>query len=97
MRDMALKAEIRSRLPYCPGMYVDEIADRLTTRTIPAALLPQEITRMAEAVIRHQLTDYDSLRTTHALSVDEARLIVESEVADWLSAWRCKPDKQHQR
>jgi hypothetical protein len=97
MKHAALKAEIRSRLPHCPGMFVDEITDRLTTRTIPTALLPQEIIRMAEAVIRHQLTNYDALRTTHSLSVDEARLIVAPEVSDWLSAWRNKPDKQSQR
>jgi hypothetical protein len=97
MTGAALKAEIRKQLPHCPGMYVDEIADRLLPRALPAPVLRQEISRMAEAVIRHQLTDYDGLRTTHGLSPEEARLIVAAEVSDWLSAWLGKPDQQGHR
>jgi hypothetical protein len=94
MNRAALKAAVRKQLPHCPGMYVDEIVERLVTRVVPAALLPQEIMRMAQAVIRHQLTDYDSLRTTHEVSSEEARHIVAPEIADWLSAWQSRPDKQ---
>jgi hypothetical protein len=94
MTGAALKAAVRKQLPQCPGMYVDEIVERLITRAVPAALLPQEITRMAQAVIRHQLTNYDGLRTTHGLSPEEARLIVAPDIVEWLSAWQSRPDKQ---
>ncbi len=83
-----LKAFVRAQYPRCPGMYVDEIAERLVRRQILPALAAREIEAMAEAVIRHQLTDYDLLRTRHSLAPEEARASVADEIADWLREWR---------
>ncbi len=83
-----LKILVRALYPRCPGMYVEEIAERLLPRDILPALARREIEAMAEAVIRHQLTDYDQLRTRHDLMPDEAAAIVADEIADWLREWR---------
>lgn len=42
---------------------------------------------MLAAVIRHQLTDYDSLITNAGLTREEALCIVQPEIDDWLTAW----------
>jgi hypothetical protein len=83
-----LKHLVRTHFPHCPGMYIDEISERLAGRDCPAAFLKQEIAAMAEAVIRHQLTDYDRLRTAFGMPPEEARLIVTPEISDWLASWR---------
>ena len=78
---------VLARLPACPGYYRDEIAERLAARGIPPGLERQAVEEMARSVVRHQLTDYDALLTEHTLSREEARQIVEPEVADWLAEW----------
>jgi hypothetical protein len=83
----ALKAEIKIALPGCPGFYVDEIAERLSARPIIAQRLKADIVAMAQSVIRHQLTEYDALRTRHELTREEARLIVQPEIEVWFSQW----------
>lgn len=80
-------AQVRARFPSCPGYYRDEIAERLAARGVPPGLERQAVEEMARSVIRHQLTDYDALLTEHTLSREEARQIVEPEVADWLAEW----------
>jgi hypothetical protein len=84
----ALKQHVRAQFPRCPGLYVSEIAGRLAGRDCPPAFLKQEIAMMAEAVIRHQLTDYDRLRTTSQMTPEEARLVVADEISDWLADWQ---------
>jgi hypothetical protein len=88
MDSAALRPLVRAQYPRCPGMYVAEIADRLAGRECPVTFLKQEIAMMAEAVIRHQLTDYDQLRTRFELSPEEARLAVADEISDWLAEWQ---------
>jgi hypothetical protein len=83
-----LKLSVRARYSNCPGMYVEDVAARLQARLFLPGLLTREMDAMVESVIRHQLTDYDRLRTTHELTREEARLSVADEVADWLARWR---------
>ncbi|MCH8685550.1 DUF2293 domain-containing protein [Pedomonas mirosovicensis] len=79
---------VRARFPACPGYFRDEIAERLAVRLVPPGLERQAVEEMARSVIRHQLTDYDSLLAEHTLSREEARQIVEMEVEDWLAEWQ---------
>ncbi len=88
MDQQQLKRLIRVQFPHCPGMYVEDIAERLERRGILPGLERKEIDAMAAAVIRHQLTDYDRLRTTHDLAPEEAEAIVADEISDWLGTWR---------
>jgi hypothetical protein len=87
MQRAALKAEVKIVLPACPGFYVDEIVERLSARPIIAQRLKIDIISMAQSVIRHQLTEYDALRTRHELTPEEARLIVQPEIEDWFGQW----------
>lgn len=83
-----LAALVRIRLPRCPGLYRDEIVRRLAATPCPPDLEHKVVEEMARAVIRHQLTDYDRLMQTHGLTRDEARIVVDEEVAEWLAEWR---------
>jgi hypothetical protein len=88
MNRAAVKAAVRAQLPRCPGLYADEIAERLAERALIPQRLAHDILAMANSVIRHQLTDYDALRTRHELTPEEARFIVQPEVDGWLEQWR---------
>ncbi len=84
----AWKIRVKAWLPQTPGLYVEEIARRLAERNVPQGREHHAIEDMAAAVIRHQLTDYDKLWSQHGLAPDEAALVVEDEVEDWLAQWR---------
>ena len=84
---MAWAGKVRALLPRCPGYYVDEIGLRLSTQDVPPALEKQAMLGMAEAVIRHQLTDYDTLTKNFGLLPDEAKLAIADEVNDTLAEW----------
>jgi hypothetical protein len=87
--DFALwKARVKGWLPGTPGLYAEEIARRLAERQVPPGREHHAIEDMACAVIRHQLTDYDSLWSRHELTPEEAEQIVEVEVEDWLAQWK---------
>ncbi len=90
MNRAALKAAVRAQFPGCPGLYADEISERLSSRALLIQRLAHDIEAMANSVIRHQLTDYDALRTRHELTPEEARLIVQPEIDCWLKRWRAK-------
>ena len=91
MTDVALwKARVRGWYPAAPGLYVEEIAERLASRAVPPGLEKQSIEDMAAAVVRHQLTDYDDLWSRLELTPEEALVIVEDEVEEWLARWREK-------
>lgn len=83
-----LKQQVRTQFPKCPGLYVDEVAERLAKRRQMPGLQRSDIEAMVAAVIRHQLTDYDRLRTSHELTPEEAAACVDGEVADWIDSWR---------
>lgn len=81
---------LRQRYPRCPGLYRDEVLGRLGTRPCPphAKLAARLLDDMVRAVVRHQLTDYDALRTRHSLTPDEAAAIVAAEIDEMLTDWR---------
>ncbi len=78
---------VRQYLPRSPGFYVDEIALRLATQTVPDALHSHAVISMAEDVVRHQLTDYDELTKVHGLLPEEARAVVAEEIAEVMAEW----------
>lgn len=82
---------VRALFPGCPGYYRDEVAERLAARTVLPGLERQAVEEMVRSVIRHQLTDYDSLLAEHTLTREDARQIVEAEVEDWLAEWQRRP------
>jgi hypothetical protein len=89
MSDMPLwKVRVKAWLPNTPGLYVEEIARRLAERTVPPGREHHAIEEMACAVVRHQLTDYDKLWSQHELTPEEAAIVVEDEIEEWLSQWR---------
>ncbi len=87
--DFALwKTRTKAWLPRMPGMYAEEVARHLAERAVPPGLEHHAIEDMTRSVIRHQLTDYDSLWSRHELTPDEAADIVADEIEDWLNQWR---------
>jgi hypothetical protein len=84
----ALDEAIKARFPRAPGLYREEAARRLAGRDVPAPLLGLAIDAMVESVIRHQLTDYDALRSRHGLTPEEAAQAVAEDIADMLADWR---------
>lgn len=84
----ALALLVRRLLPRCPGLYREEIVRRLAGRPLAPRRESDAVLEMARAVIRHQLTDYDSLWSRHGLDPEEARLAVAGEIDDQLADWR---------
>jgi hypothetical protein len=81
---------LRQRYPRCPGFFRDEILQRLAERPCPPErkLAARMLDDMAAAVVRHQLTDYDRLRTAHGLTRAEAADITAADITEQLADWR---------
>jgi hypothetical protein len=79
---------LKKQAPLCPGLYREAVVQRLAGRFVPKGLEHQAVADMLESVIRHQLTDYDQLRTRYGLSSKEAKIAVAPEIADYLAEWQ---------
>jgi hypothetical protein len=79
---------LKQHVPFCPGLYRAEVVERLAGRDVPAFLARQHVLDMLRSVIRHQLTDYDQLRTRYGLTCAEAQAAVAQEIADYIAQWQ---------
>jgi hypothetical protein len=72
--------------PHAPNYIRVEVLMRLEGRSLLDG--SKQVEAMTEAVVRHQFTGYDALRTQHAMTPEEARLIVADEISDLMNEWR---------
>jgi len=98
--EAAVKAHIARHHPLCPEEVRQALVARIIDRDWRDVSLGRAFGIVSNAYVRHQLTDYERLLKVHGLNREEARLIIQAEVADAIATWggaaRClTPDRAH--
>ena len=82
-----LRAHIDRHHPLCPEEIRRALIERIVSRDWTGRRIGEAVGIMATTFVRHNLTDYDRLRKVGRLRRDEARLVVQGEVADIVASW----------
>lgn len=80
---------LRSRHGNCPAEVAQQLTDELATREWETPLtLGMAFGLLAQAKVRHTMTDYDRLLRLPGITREEARLIVNGEVQAIIASWK---------
>jgi hypothetical protein len=85
--EAAVRAHLERHHPFCPEEVRRALIERIVGRPWTGPKIGQAAGIAATTYVRHCLTDYERLMKITRLRRDEARLIVQGEVADIIASW----------
>lgn len=84
----AVDEHIRGAHPRIPAELAAILAERISSREWRLPLtVGRAFALAAQAYVRHEMTDYDSLLRVPGMTREEAQLIVKDEVRGIIDAW----------
>ena len=96
----AAEGHLRARHARCPPELLERFIDALATREwAQPVTIGQAFGLVAQAHVRHAMTDYDRVLRLPGVTREEARLIIKAEVAAIIASWatpRASTGQAHQ-
>jgi hypothetical protein len=84
----AAEGHLRARHGRCPPELLERFIDTLATREwVQPVTIGQAFGLVAQAHVRHAMTDYDRVLRVPGITREEARLIIKGEVAAIIASW----------